>query len=640
MSEIIVGIDLGTTNSEIAFVHNGQAKVITEGGDPILPSMVGVTEDGRLLVGRAAKNQWVLAPQRTIKSIKRKMGESVQVPLGNTTYRPPEISALILRALVDRAQREAGITVRKAVITVPAYFNDSQRQATREAGELAGLEVVRILNEPTAAALTYQPAPEACERILVYDFGGGTFDVSIVQTERGVVEVLASKGDTQLGGDDFDEILLNFVAERFLGEHGIDLRSDRVSKARLLRAVEAAKRGLSDHPFARIDEEFIAEKDGVPLHLSMELARSDYEDLIRPLLDRSMDCVNSALMDAELTANDLSRVILVGGSTRTPLIGQLLEARLGQVAHREINPDLCVAMGAAIQGAMIAGQDVGQVLIDITPHSLGIKCYAPMDEHGRSTLHRFAPIIPRNTALPVSRSELFRTVADMQAEVDIEVFQGESNDVRENHRLGVFTVSGLARAPSGNPIVVQFDLTLDGILKVSARERQTGLSKQITIEQALKPISAEDRRSSVARLDEMFANRATNWTESATDNSDNDDDADWDESADDLDDDDLDDSDDDDLGDDTDDADDAEAAATPALPTLVVGPREGQREEVQARALLEKAERLRGKTLDEDRAEFDGLIRKVHVALTDRKWAELGTAMAELSDVLFYLEDA
>src|SRR5215468_3847435 len=279
--DIIVGIDLGTTNSEVAILRQGQPHVCNdEDGDPILPSFVGLSEDGRLLVGKAARNQWVLAPERTIKSIKRKIGQDVKVKLGDQEYRPQEISAMILKVLRDRAARELGTEVRKAVITVPAYFNDAQRQATREAGELAGLEVVRILNEPTAASLTYDPSQRQLRRMLVYDLGGGTFDVSIVQAQEGVVEVLSSHGDTQLGGDDFDDLLLTLVCDRFQDEHGIDLRANLVSRARALQAVEAAKRHLSSHPFAKIEEEFIAEKDGIALHLNLEVSRDEYQELI------------------------------------------------------------------------------------------------------------------------------------------------------------------------------------------------------------------------------------------------------------------------------------------------------------------------------------------------------------------------
>src|SRR5262245_27430459 len=302
MSDMIAGIDLGTTNSEVAFLRGGQPHVVPDNdGDPILPSFVGLSEDGGLLVGKAARNQWVLAPERTVKSIKRKMGQDVKVRLGDQDYRPQEISAMILRKLRDRAARELGAAVNRAVITVPAYFNDAQRQATREAGELAGLEVVRILNEPTAASLTYDPSQRELRRMLVYDLGGGTFDVSIVQAQEGVVEVLSSHGDTQLGGDDFDDLLLKHVCDRFQAEHGVDLRANLASKARVLQAVEAAKRHLSFHPFARVEEEFIAERDGRALHLSLEISREEYEGLIRPLVDRTMDCVQRALDDSRLT---------------------------------------------------------------------------------------------------------------------------------------------------------------------------------------------------------------------------------------------------------------------------------------------------------------------------------------------------
>jgi molecular chaperone DnaK len=597
--DTIVGIDLGTTNSEVALVRDGQPHVFAEDGDPILPSFVGLSEDGRLLVGKAARNQWVLAPERTVKSIKRKMGQDVKVKLGDQEYRPQEISAMILKALRDRAARELGVPVSKAVITVPAYFNDAQRQATREAGELAGLEVVRILNEPTAASLTYDPNERALRRMLVYDLGGGTFDVSVVQAQEGVVEVLASHGDTQLGGDDFDDLLVKLVCDRFQQEHGVDLRAALVSRARVLRAVEAAKRHLSDHPFARIEEEFIAEKDGQALHLNMELSRAEYEGLIQPLLDRTMDCVQRALDDANLVPASIDKVVLVGGSTRTPLVSQMLEERLDQPPHQEVNPDLCVAMGASVQAAIIAGADVGAVLVDITPHSLGIKC---LDERmGFPFEFRFAPIIHRNTPLPASRSELFHTYRDGQTEVEIDVYQGESDDVRNNHRVGKFMVQGLAPVAAGNPILVQLDLNLDGMLKVSARERATGLQKQVVIENALARYEAEERDEARERLEELWGVDDEEGPEET--------------------------------------APAPLAGAEDELPSLVPGPREGQREAVQARALLEKAERLLEKVQPEDRAEVGRLMERVRTALTDRQWDKVTAASNELADTLFYLED-
>ncbi|MFO0926829.1 MAG: Hsp70 family protein [Gemmataceae bacterium] len=602
--EIVVGIDLGTTNSEIAIVRDGKPYVFAENGDPILPSFVGLSEDGRLLVGRAARNQWVLAPERTIKSIKRKMGQDIKVRLGDQEYRPQEISAMILRKLRDRAAAELGTEVRKAVITVPAYFNDSQRQATREAGELAGLEVVRILNEPTAASLTYDPSHRNLQRMLVYDLGGGTFDVSIVQSQDGVVEVLSSHGDTQLGGDDFDELLLGLVCDRFQQEHGIDLRADLVSRSRVLQAAEAAKKQLSFHPYARLQEEFVAEKDGRPLHLDLEISREEYEDLIRPFIMRTMDCVQRALTDAKVTATAIDRVVLVGGSTRTPLIGELLEDRLSQTPHQEVNPDLCVAMGAAIEAGILAGEKVGAVLVDITPHSLGIKCLS-YSEMGMDFPYQFAPIIRRNSPLPASQSEVFYTQMDNQAQAEIDVYQGEDDDVRNNHRVGKFMVEGLSRVPAGNPLVVKLDLTLDGVLRVSARERATGLQKDVTIENALARFQRDEKALAQERLERLWEDEEADAEEPA------------DESA-------------------------GDEEAIPVVPVteLHAGPRDGHRETVQARALLEKAERLMEKAAPQDREEIEGAMGRIKQALADKRWEAVTAECNALADTLFYIEDA
>lgn len=655
MSDIIIGIDLGTTNSEVAVVEDGRPRVIPVDGDPILPSVVGLGDDGKLLVGKPARNQYVLSPDRTVKSVKRKMGQEVKLTVGDQQFSPQEISAMILRRLKEAAEKDLGKPVSKAVVTVPAYFNDSQRQATREAGRLAGLDVVRILNEPTAAALTYNPDPASNEKFLVYDLGGGTFDVSVVSAEGGVFEVLSSHGDTHLGGDDFDELLLNKVADEFQQMYAVDLRQNRTTRARLLRAVENAKKALSDHAFAKIEEEFIAEKDGVPLHLSQEIGRSEFEELISPLITRTMECVQKALDDAKLTAAQIKQVVLVGGSTRTPMIGRLLEERLGQPAHREVHPDLCVAMGAAIQAAIVAGQNVGAVLVDITPHSVGIKSLEIPDSH---SLHlnefRFAPIIARNTPLPASRSELFCTVADNQPKVEIDIFQGESGDVRRNHRVGKFLVEGLARVPAGNQILVQMDLTLDGTLKVSAREKTTGLVKQITIENAMARFAVEERDAAKQRLERMWANPG--WNEEAEEEEEE-----TSMTVSDI------------LGDEADEADgyfadedeedalpweddededgeeeEAEYEPEPAeqVPQhssriVATAPAaEGSREAVQARSLLEKVERVRGKAAAEDQAELDKLTGRVQAALDEKRWGDLQAACNDLADVLFYLEDA
>ncbi|MFI5457276.1 MAG: Hsp70 family protein [Isosphaerales bacterium] len=501
-SDTIIGIDLGTTNSEVAIIRDGRPVVLEEDGDPILPSVVGLDPQGHLLVGKAARNQYVLAPERTVRSIKRKMGQEITVTLGDQKYSPQEISAIILRTLKQRAEKALGTPVSKAVITVPAFFNDGQRQATREAGELAGLEVVRIINEPTAAVLTYDPHPSEMERLLVYDLGGGTFDVSVAQVESGVVEIQASHGDTQLGGDDFDQLLLDHICDAFARKHGTDLRESLASKARVLRAAEEAKKRLSFEALTTIEEEFIAEKNGKPLNLVMEIERHEYEELIRPLLFKTLSCLDQALSDARVQANQIDKVVLVGGATRTPLVHQLLEERLARPIHCEIEPDLAVAMGAAVQGGLIAGIDVGPILVDITPHTLGISALGEL--HGFRSPHSFSPIIERNTPLPVSRTEIYTTVGDEQECAEIRVFQGEDQDTRYNDFVGEFLIEGLAKVPSGNQILVRLDLDMSGILKVTATERATGLAKHVVIDNAMERFRRRERSDAVDRLEAVF----------------------------------------------------------------------------------------------------------------------------------------
>ncbi|MGC8643656.1 MAG: Hsp70 family protein, partial [Isosphaeraceae bacterium] len=470
--------------------------------DPILPSVVGLDTEGRLLVGKAARNQYALAPERTIKSIKRKMGQETMVSMGDQKYSPQEISAIILRTLKNRAEKVLGHPVSKAVITVPAFFNDGQRQATRQAGELAGLDVVRIINEPTAAVLTYDPHPRDRERLLVYDLGGGTFDVSVAQVEAGVVEILSSHGDTQLGGDDFDQLLLNHVCDSFQKKHAIDLRQSPAARSRLLHAVEEAKKRLSFDPVVTVEEEFIATKNDKPLHVSMEISRAEYEEMIHPLLLKTLTCLDEALTDAKLQANEIEKVVLVGGATRTPLIHHLLEERLGRPVHAEIEPDLAVAMGAAVQGGLIAGVEVGPILVDITPHTLGIKVLGEL--HGFMSNYCFSPIIARNTPLPATRTEIYSTVYDGQDAAHIRVFQGENEDTRFNTEVGDFHIEGLADVTAGNKILVRLDLDLNGILKVTATERSTGLSKRVIIDNAAERFRTRQRSDAVDRLQEAF----------------------------------------------------------------------------------------------------------------------------------------
>jgi len=584
-AEIIVGIDLGTTNSEVAVIRDGRPEVLSENGEAILPSVVGLDLQGKLLVGHPARNQAPLAPERTISSVKRKMGQEIKLSLGSLQFTPQEVSAVILRTLKTRAEKALGRSVKKAVITVPAFFNDAQRRATREAGELAGLEVVRILSEPTAAVLTYDPHPTEHERLLVYDLGGGTFDVSLARVEGGVVEIQSSHGDVELGGDDFDQILLDHVCDQFLKEHGIDLRRSAAARARLLRAAEDAKKRLSTEPIAVVEEEFIAEKNGRPLHLAIEIARSDYENWIRPMLLRTLDCVGRALADAKVHAGQIDKVILVGGATRTPLVRELLEERLGRPVHLEIEPDLAVAMGAAVQGGLIAGVDVGPILIDITPHSLGISTLGVLN--GTLSEHNFSVIIPRNTPLPTSRSEVYTTAVDNQERAQISVFQGEHADSRKNALVGDFLIEGLAPLPAGNQVLVKLDLDASGILKVTAVERATGVSKQVVISSGMERFRMSQRSDAVDRLEKVFATLG--------------------ETA------------------------DAIAAEEPG--TL--------RQAIESgRSILQKARRLTAGVSPENAADLQERSDALEQALEGRSEDEIRSLARELEDLVFYLEDA
>ena len=505
----IVGIDLGTTNSEIAVVKDGQPFVIPdEKGSRILPSFVGISPNGELLVGQPAKNQYIIEPENTVKSIKRKMGTDERVKLGDKYYTPQEISSFILRRLKEIAERYLGEKIEKAVITVPAYFTDLQRQATVDAGEIAGLEVVRIINEPTAAALVYsmKDRGEDIRYVMVYDLGGGTFDVSIVEMESGVVEVRASHGNTQLGGDDFDRKIIDYVADWFESEYKVDLRKDRKALARLTRAAEKAKIVLSDRPFANISEEFIASKDGQPLNLVFEIARSDFEDLIRDLVESTIDSIDKAIQDAGLKHNEIDKVIMVGGSTRIPLVWEIVHHRLGLEPHTEVSPELCVAMGAAIQAAIIEGQDIDAVLVDVAPHSLGVEVLGY--RLGMPVPDQFSVIIRRNTTIPTSKSEVYTTVYDNQDVVKIKVYQGESERASENTLLGEFLFKGIPPAPAGVPkIVITFDYDVNGIVHVTAREKDSGKEMKVTLKATPERMSSEEKEEAKGKTERIW--RAT-----------------------------------------------------------------------------------------------------------------------------------
>ncbi|MGF1569077.1 MAG: Hsp70 family protein [Nodosilinea sp.] len=500
-----VGIDLGTTNSVVAALDNGQPWVIPDlDGELMLPSCVGQSDQGKLLVGTLALRQYAAAPERTVKSIKRHMGTEHSTILGERTYSPQEISAIILRTLKQQAEEALGEPVSQAVITVPAYFTDAQRQATKEAGEIAGLEVLQILNEPTAAALAYDLRTEATQRVLVYDLGGGTFDVSIVEITGEVTEVLASHGNNRLGGDDFDRQLMRHLADRFKQIHGVAVPEDAITQARLLRAAEAAKMALSDHSFVTVREPFLGSQGKTALHLEFELSRQDFEDLIRPLLRETLDAIDRALTDAGLESDDLDQVLLVGGSTRIPLVRHMVEDHLEQSPTDSVQPDLCVALGAAMQAGVLTGEAVEAILVDVIPHSLGIA--AVIDTPVGPMPGVFSVIIPRNSVIPVSRSEVYNTISPNQTAVDIEVFQGENPIAKENVPLGEFRIQGLPPRPAGAvEVEVHFDFDLNGILVVTATEKGKGTQNSLVVNDAdSRRLSSQDLARSKTDIDALF----------------------------------------------------------------------------------------------------------------------------------------
>jgi len=502
MNDIIIGIDLGTTNSEVAIIEQGKVTIIAEGDKKMLASFVGVDDAGQVIVGATARNQYLAYPERTIKSIKRLMGEDTQVVLADQAYRPQEISAIILMRLKTIAEQHLGQAVSKAVITVPAYFSDAQRQATREAGEIAGLEVVRMINEPTAAALAYGSLQAEAKQVLVYDLGGGTFDVSVVNMQDGVVEVLSSHGDNHLGGDDFDQQIIDYLIEQLQTEHGVDVRSHSKAMARLTRAAEEAKFLLSDQPYAQIDEEYLLEHEGAAVHLSLELSRMAYEEMIEDYINATIDATHIALKGAKLTATEIDEIILVGGSTRTPCVRERLFNEFGFEPHSEVDPDLCVAMGAAIQAAMIAGEEVDTVLVDVTPYTYGTSAIGTLD--GQPYPFMYVPIIHKNSVLPNRKTEAFSTSYDGQDTVEINVYQGEDHDALNNVKVGEFRVEGLLDIAAGNVITLTLGLDLNGLLHVSAVEKETGLEKSITIKNALSQFEGDSLDNATQRITSLF----------------------------------------------------------------------------------------------------------------------------------------
>ena len=492
----IIGIDLGTTNSCVAVMEGGESVVIPNAeGNRTTPSVVAFSKDGERMVGQVAKRQAITNPDRTIMSIKREMGTNYKVNIDGKAYTPQEISAMILQKLKADAEAYLGQTVTEAVITVPAYFTDAQRQATKDAGRIAGLDVKRIINEPTAAAVAYGVDKEQAQKVMVYDLGGGTFDVSILDIDDGVIEVLATAGNNRLGGDDFDKCVMDWMAAEFKKDTGIDLTGDKVAMQRLKEAAEKAKIELSGVTSTNINLPYITADATGPKHLDVTLTRAKFNELTAHLVEATAGPVKQAMADAGLTANDISKVLLVGGSTRIPAVQDEVKKLTGKEGFKGINPDECVAVGAAIQGGVLGGDVKGLLLLDVTPLSLGIETMGGV----------FTKLIDRNTTIPTKKSQVFSTAADNQTSVEVHVLQGEREMAADNKTLGKFQLTGIAPAPRGVPqIEVTFDIDANGIVNVSAKDLGTGAEQKITIT-ASSNLSKEDIDKAVKEAEQYAA---------------------------------------------------------------------------------------------------------------------------------------
>jgi molecular chaperone DnaK len=611
MTDLVVGIDLGTTNSEVAAFFNDKVQVLGPKTSNMLPSCVGFSPSGELLIGQAARHQQLLYPELTVRSIKRKMGSAEVVNLGEKTFTPQEISALILRELTGWARRELGHPVEKAVITVPAYFSDAQRNATREAGMLAGLDVARILNEPTAASLAYGFGDAAHHTAMVYDLGGGTFDVSIVSVEGEVTEVLASHGNNRLGGDDFDDLLLERLEREFQDQYGIDLRTGHAAAhARLWWAAEEAKKKLSFEPYVRVREEALVVDQGKPLHLEVELSRSEYEEMIRPLIESTLDSVSKALNDAHKSPGDLDAILLVGGSTRTPIIAQRLQELTGLEPRQDVHPDLCVALGAGVLASRIAGHQVEKVLVDVSPFSFGPSYLG--ERGGFPYPHCYHPIIHRNTPLPVTRADRYCTSHPYQTEVQIEIYQGEDEDALKNILVGDFRIQGLRSVGEANEVLCRMSLDVDGILHVMAIEKDTGKSKHITIARALEAKSPSEIAAARDRLKTLYSERAGaeafEWDEAETE------------------------------GDREEEGENAAENRRDEEGRVLTLPRPPIDAENEANAVMEQSRRLLESMHPEDREEAISLHERIHAAISSGDAEELKKATTALRELLFFVE--
>jgi len=602
MSDLIAGIDLGTTNSEIAAFTGGQVRVLGPGDTRMLPSCVGFSSGGELLVGEAARNQQALYPERTVRSIKRKMGSEEKVRVGGKDFLPQEISALILRELAEWAHRALGERPQRAVITVPAYFSDAQRNATREAGALAGLEVVRILNEPTAASLAYGYGDGSRHTVLIYDLGGGTFDVSVVTVEGELTEVLASHGNNQLGGDDFDDLLAERLAAEFEKQHGVDVRQGNpAAKARLWWAAEEAKKKLSFEPYVKIREEALVTRLSRPLHLEVEISRDEYEVMIRPLVESTLDSVSKALQDAGKKPSDMDAILLVGGSTRTPLVSSLLIENTGLEPRQDVHPDLAVALGAGVLASRLAGRAVERVLVDVSPYSFGVSYLG--ERGGYPYPHCYKPIIRRNTPLPLTRTERYMTSHPYQTQVDVQVYQGDDEDALKNILVGDFSIEGLSAVEDANEILCRMHLDLDGILEVAAVEKRTGKSKHIRIANALRAKSAEEIAAGRKRIQELYETRGEMLDDV------------WETTE--------------DLEEDVVDA----GAGVIEMPAPVRA--DG---DAEIKSLLDRSRRLLAKMHAEDREEAIDLHEKIDMAMASGDAAALREATGALKEFLFFVE--